>query len=296
MDEYYPLVRRLPQPLAGALERLPEQAARAVQEVRLRARQPVQFTVRGRLVTACSLLPDEAALRRVDAEMLQRCFLALCGRSVYAYEQELAHGYFTLPGGNRVGVSGVAGPKGFATVTALNLRVARWVTCPLPAALEEALDRLAGGILVAGAPGSGKTTVLRSMVCRLAASGRIVCVADERGELLAEDLQPQADKPAVNCDVYTRAPKAAAIEMALRCMNPQVIVCDELGTRADAAALETGVASGAVFLASVHCDSLQALRRKPQLARLLDTGAFAQAVFLVGRDQPGQVAQMAALS
>ena len=32
--------------------------------------------------------------------------------------------------------------------------------------------------------------------------------------------------------------------MALRCMNPQYIICDELGTAADAAALEEGIASG----------------------------------------------------
>lgn len=71
--------------------------------------------------------------------------------------------------------------------------------------------------------------------------------------------------------------------MALRAMNPQYIVCDELGTRRDAAALEEGIASGATFLASVHCDAPESLTRKPQLARLLATGAFGAAVFLTGR-------------
>ena len=72
---------------------------------------------------------------------------------------------------------------------------------------------------------------------------------------MADASCPLEDKPAVNCDVYTRYPKAKAIEMALRCMNPQAIVCDELGTAADAEALEAGLASGVVFLASVHCES-----------------------------------------
>lgn len=189
----------------------------------------------------------------------------------------------------------MAGVAGFAVVTALNLRVARWVTCPLPAAVEAALDRLDAGLLVAGPPGSGKTTVLRSMVCRLAAGNRIICVVDERGELMADASCPLEDKPAVNCDVYTRYPKAKAIEMALRCMNPQAIVCDELGTAADAEALEAGLASGVVFLASVHCESPESLQHKPQLARLLGTGAFTRAVFLAGRDQPGQIAQMVPL-
>ena len=58
-------------------------------------------------------------------------------------------------------------------------------------------------------------------------------------------------------------------------------------TAADAAALEEGIASGATFLASVHCDAPESLTRKPQLARLLATGAFGAAVFLTGRSRPG---------
>lgn len=83
--------------------------------------------------------------------------------------------------------------------------------------------------------------------------------------------------------------------MALRCMNPQAIVCDELGTEADAAALEAGLASGVAFLASVHCDKIEHLEQRPQLARLLRTGAFETAVLLEGRSHPGSVVQVVAL-
>ena len=34
----------------------------------------------------------------------------------------------------------------------------------------------------------------------------------------------------IRCDVYARCTKAEGIAMALRCMNPRIIVCDELGT------------------------------------------------------------------
>ena len=57
------------------------------------------------------------------------------------------------------------------------------------------------------------------------------------------------------------------------------------------AVLEEGIASGATFLASVHCDAPESLTRKPQLARLLATGAFGAAVFLTGRSRPGTGAQ-----
>ena len=74
-------------------------------------------------------------------------------------------------------------------------------------------------------------------------------------------------------------------------MNPRFILCDELGTAEDAAALEWGVASGVVFAASVHCESLRALQKRPQLARLLQTGAFTRAVLLAGGHRPGEVAE-----
>ena len=148
---------------------------------------------------------------------------------------------------------------------------------------------------MAGVPGSGKTTLLRSMVQYLGKSDRIFSVVDERGELLwgsAEGLPPDRNIP---CDVYTQYPKAEAICMALRCMNPQVIVCDELGTAADATAVEAGLASGAVFLASVHCDSIEHLEKRPQLSRLLKTGAFETAVLLSGRSHPGEIARVVTL-
>ena len=51
------------------------------------------------------------------------------------------------------------------------------------------------------------------------------------------------------------------------------------------------MASGVVFLASVHCDSIEHLESRPQLARLLHTGAFATAVLLEGRSHPGVAAR-----
>ena len=153
------------------------------------------------------------------------------------------------------------------------------------------LQQNTGGLLVAGPPGSGKTTFLRTLIRHLCEKDTLVSVIDERGELLAGESDGFAAGADVPCDVYTRFPKAQAVCMALRCMNPQYIVCDELGTAADAAALEEGIASGATFLASVHCDVPESLTRKPQLARLLATGAFGAAVFLTGRSRPGTVAQ-----
>jgi len=296
MDEYFRVVQHLPQGLGSELAALNTKIAPHVQEIRLRAGQPVLFTMKGRLRPATKFLPGARRAARLDHPALQDCFLQLCRHSAFAYEEELRQGYFTIAGGNRVGVAGSWGPGGFSAVTSLNLRIARWVTCDLPPEVLGMLTDPAGGILVAGPPGSGKTTFLRSMVSWLGQSDLIVCVVDERSELMAGQASGLPQSRSMHCDVYTRHPKARAISMALRCMNPQIIVCDELGTAEDAEALRQGIASGAVFLASVHCDKAENLHKKPQLQPLLETGAFQTAVFLDGRERPGTVVQMVDLA
>lgn len=289
MDEYYSVIQFLPEPLRTELKAMPPERAARVQEIRLRAGQAVQFTVGGAWQPAQQLLPAAQTALAIGPRMLRSCFAALCRDSAYAYEDELKQGYFTLPGGSRVGVAGVCGPAGFADITSLNLRVARQVSCVLPPQLRRALDALHGGVLVVGTPGSGKTTFLRSIIRYLDTARRIFCVADERGELLTAGHT-------VHCDVYTRCTKAQAIQMSLCCMNPQVIVCDELGTQADLQAVEAGLACGVVFVASVHCDTLEALERKPPIARLLAMGAFETLVLLEGRTNPGHAVQARTLA
>ena len=283
MDEYYRILDSLPPALRTPLGRLDARCAPHIQEIRLRLGQPIQFTIRGRLCPAAKFLPGAGLPAAMEADMLRDCFLQLCRRSVYAYEDELQQGYFTVQGGCRIGVAGCRGPGGFSAVTSLNLRIARWVSCPLPPALEEAVAARAGGLL------------LRSIVQRLCESDSLVSVIDERGELMACETGSLPRAAQIRCDVYARCSKPEGIAMALRCMNPQILVCDELGTAEDAQAVAQGVASGVVFFATVHCDTLAGLHKKPPLAALLATGAFAKAAFLSGRAHPGTVAQWVTL-
>lgn len=291
MDEYYRVVEQLPEELSRILKTLSPQQAPAVQEIRLRTEQPLQFTIRGRLVPAAQFLPGATLPPVVTGDLLQQSFLKLCDHSVFAYETELRQGYLTIAGGHRVGISGCWHDGYFSVVTSLNLRVARWVTCRIPEQVCDYLQNKGEGLLVAGAPGSGKTTFLRTLMQYLGTENKIVCVVDERGELTAGMHEGLPRAAHLHCDVYTQCTKEAGILMALRCMNPQYIVCDELGTPAEARALEQGLASGVAFLASVHCGTSRELSQKASVSRLIQTGAFPYAVFLDGRENPGTVAE-----
>ena len=223
MDEYYRILESLPPALRTPLAKLDAHYAPHIQEIRLRLGQPVQFTIRGRLCPAAKFLPGTGLPAALETDTLRDCFLQLCRRSVYAYEDELKQGYFTVQGGCRIGVAGCRGPGGFSAVTSLNLRIARWLTCPLPPELEALTVAPTGGLLLAGPPGSGKTTLLRSLVQKLCEGDALVSVIDERGELMACEAGSLPRAAQIRCDVYARCTKAEGIAMALRCMNPQVM-------------------------------------------------------------------------
>lgn len=289
MDEYYRVVKALPMPFSAELARLNPAVASSVQEIRFRIGQPVSFTIGGKLQPSRRYLPEAQHMDGICAEALQKCFLQLCRYSVYAYEEELKQGFLTIAGGHRVGVAGSWAGHGFSAVTSLNLRVARWIVCALPDYVQAYLKTPQAGMLVAGPPGCGKTTFLRTLVQYLGQTEEIVCVVDERGELMAGENAGFSKAEQIRCDVYTRCPKIEAIHMALRCMNPAWIICDELGTQADVQAVEQAAVSGVRFLASVHCDSYESLAENPRLKSLLHTQAFSRVAFLSGRSTPGTV-------
>ena len=298
VDEYYRVIRSLPAWLAHPLEQLPSELACSIHELRFRTDQRISLTMSGMPLLLGELPECPASLRalRLTALQMEEILYALCGGSVHTHQTELAQGYVTAVGGCRAGIAGRFvvrnGQLVLQKITSVNFRIARNIPIFLPPELCNVLRTgNFAGLLIAGEPGSGKTTFLRTLIRYLCEKDALVSVIDERGELLAGESDGFTAGADVPCDVYTRFPKAQAVCMALRCMNPQYIVCDELGTAADAAALEEGIASGATFLASVHCDAPESLTRKPQLARLLATGAFGAAVFLTGRSRPGTGAQ-----
>lgn len=83
------------------------------------------------------------------------------------------------------------------------------------------------GALICGEPSSGKTSLLRDMARQLSDGSRgrryHVAVVDERGELGADRGLPE-------CDVLLYCPKEKGIEQAVRCLAPDVVLFDELGT------------------------------------------------------------------
>ncbi len=299
MTEFQRAAACLPPVLRELLDKLPLSVQDRVQEIRLRAGAPVSLSAGNKdwLLTAGGDVTELArpSLFCCDQALLADCFQALCDYSVHTHQQEIRNGYISTRTGSRAGIAGSAVVEdgqivSMRRITSICLRVARrhdGCADPLiPLLLEGGSLRSA---LLCGEPSSGKTSLLRDLARQLSSGKRgrrfRVAVVDERGELAGEAGLP-------GCDVLLYIPKGQGIQQAVRCLAPDVVVFDELGSAEEVAAVEAGLNAGTAVLASAHCRDLATLRSRPVITAALSTGAFERVVWLEGRGRPGRLGRV----
>ena len=197
----------------------------------------------------------------------------------------MSQGYLTVPGGHRIGICGSCVPRngtmgGIQQISSLCIRVAR----DFPGAAKRVSDS-DGSILILGAPGWGKTTLLRDLA-RQISQRRIVCVVDERGELFPEGI-PRGRR----MDVFQGCPKTRGIEMTLRTMGPEYIAVDEITAKEDCDGLVQAANCGVQLLATAHAYGIQNLKSRPLYQILLEKGIF-QTFLLLHKDKSFCVERM----
>ena len=256
-----------------------------VTEVRLRPGRPIQIG----WGHGCGAMTGAA----LGQAALSRTLAALMEFSVYARQEELDQGFFTLNDGSRVGVCGrmLAGADGLrmAEIGSACIRVAR----PVVGCANGLMPHIAasgGGLrsmLLLSPPGMGKTTMLRDIARQLSDGGTCVGLADERHELAACHMGVPTLDVGARTDVMDGCPRDQAITRLIRGMSPRVIVADEIGGEADALALADAARCGAAIVASAHADSLEEAMSRSCLRAVLDAGV-ADCVALLG-PHPGMV-------
>lgn len=291
----------LPEDMAELLRQLSPNEKAFAQEIRLRINRPLSLVAKGENLfisrdgRACSTPPASPFI--VTRGGLEECFLRLCSYSVHSHEEELRHGYITTKNGDRAGLcaSAVRGKDGTLTyrdISSINLRVSREVVGAAKGLLR--LVNPGKGLLIAGMPSSGKTTLLRDAI-RTVASGENgkmckVAVADERYELSATCQGVPLYDLGLCSDVICGQSKAEAIEQAIRTLSPDIIACDEIGSEDEIRQLDAGLCCGAAFFATVHCGSKRDLFLSARIKRLMDTGAFGYIALLDSPRYPGRPA------
>ena len=74
-------------------------------------------------------------------------------------------------------------------------------------------------------------------LCRILGQTYRLCIIDSRGELAAVQNSVPQYEIGLHTDVYDGFPRAEGAVMALRVMAPDGLVCDEISTAEDAAAV-----------------------------------------------------------
>lgn len=270
----------LPPRISKAVSSLPNGILEAATEIRLRKNSPVSITSSNRNITfdelgrVCNI---RQAMRASEGELFD-CVRMLTDGSLYTCDEYLKKGFIPLPSGARVGVTGRSNALGgWAEITALNLRIQRF----LPNVASELIKKYAcdgiKGALVCAPPAMGKTTFLKSAAYLLANGQGIapkrVGIADERGEIYTSIPDGGLIDPCVFI------PKAEGISMLTRVMSPEIIICDEISA-SEVDAVNEAQSSGVALIASVHCESVCELLNRGRMRALADPTLFPLCVYL----------------
>ena len=284
----------LPFSLRAAVDNIPQSA----QEIRLRVNRPV-------VVQACNktyYIDNNLRMSEdyndnlliLSQQELSEAFSAICSYSVYSKQNEIINGFVTLKGGNRAGICGTAVVLdgkiiNIRDITSINIRL----SCEMYDCSDEVLniiDDISGGVLLCGPPCSGKTTILRDVARKISPKYR-TAIIDTRGELASVyGGIPQNDVGM--SDVLNMYSKNDGFEHAVRCLSPEVIICDELSGDEDTKSVLTARKSGVAVLASAHCRDESELLCRPFLYTLIQTGCFETVVFLGVGENVGQVTKV----
>lgn len=260
------VLNMLPASLRGEI--LSASQGRTVEEIRIRQGRYSSLVCDGKNIMLGAL---------IDTVTLSDILKRMCGGSLYAYSDTINKGYISLQDGIRVGVCGRAASEGDRIIGVYDIsllciriphrsRSVGMEICKILNSLE-----CGRGVLIYAPPGVGKTTLLRG-IANIMASGddaKRVVVIDTRGE-----LSFCLDAKELCLDVLSGYPRRLGVEIATRTLNPQLIICDEIGDYEEAMALVASHNCGVPLIASAHAGSIDQLLSRTGIMLLHEAGIF----------------------
>ena len=275
-----------------------------IEEIRLRINKPLIVRTHSKelFLTAFGQIGSIQNAYFVSKEDVITSLEKMTFSSMYAVEEDLRQGFFTLPGGHRVGISGetiieYGKIKTIKNISALNIRFARQPKINIDI-LKYLIDenKVFCHTLIISPPRGGKTTILRFLIKQLSdglpslgIEGQTVGVVDERSEIAGMWQGIPSFDLGCRTDVLDRCPKTIGLSMLIRSMSPSIIAVDEIGSQDDLFALSEAARCGVKILATVHAGSLEELKKRESFNVVLNNKLFERAVVLSRAKGPGTV-------
>ena len=263
-----------------------EDVIKKLEEIRLHSNRPIILKFRNSdivinyIVNKCEIL-----------QILEK----ICNNSIYAYKNQICNGFITVKGGHRVGITGTAVVENnnvinIKNINSLNFRIAREIKGCSNKILSEIIDKKNSTIyntLIVSPPGKGKTTILRDTIRRISDGieeldfkGKMCGVVDERGEIAAIYQGIPQNDIGIRTDVIENISKSKGIKMLLRSMAPEIIACDEIGSKEDIEAIEDAFLSGVKGIFTMHGRTIEEIKNNPEIDYLIETKQIEKIIFI----------------
>ena len=273
MDNIFSVLEHFPSDLKNCFLSFDVSVLSKITEIRFRVNKPIVIYILDKpffiskydklinhYLNDCRFISDDEFIFILDS---------FCNNSYHTNMQTMIDGYVTDKFGSRIGIAGEAVYKNnlissVKNISSLNIRISHNVVDCSKNILNILFANSTPSVIIAGPPSSGKTTI---------------SVIDERKELSSGfDI-------GINTDVISSYKKAKGIELAVRTLSPELIVCDEIGNSDEVEAIKFGFSSGTSFILSIHLKSINDLMRNQIAIQLISTREFSHIVFLHGIDE-----------
>lgn len=279
-----------------------------LQEIRLRVNSPliVIYDNKEFFVTDNSeLMIRDTNAYIITKNEIRETMEYISNYSLYAFEEEMKQGFITITGGHRIGIVGKVvleenKIKSMKHISFLNIRLSHQVKgCAdkvIPYITDEAGENCYHTLIISP-PRCGKTTLLRDVIRQLSDGnesrrGITIGVVDERSEIGACYMGIPQNELGIRTDVLDCCPKAKGMLMLIRSMSPRVIAVDEVGSGEDIDAIEYVMNCGCKLIATVHGNSIEDIRNKPILGKLVREKLFERYIILNNRNGVGHLEEI----
>lgn len=215
--------------------------------------------------------------------------------SLYAYEEEIKQGFITIKGGHRVGIAGECVMennkiKTIRNISSLNIRICREVIGASKNIMKFIFENnKVNNTLIISPPRCGKTTLLRDIARSLSDKGKRVAVIDERSEIAGCYKGIPQMNIGIRSDVLDNCLKSQGMIMAIRSLAPEVIICDEIGSKEDIDALVMAFNSGVSVISTLHGFDIEDLFFRTVFKDLLDNKILDSVIVLSNKDKIGSI-------